>query len=489
MWARILVLAGALGMLGYRFIDVDLAPFARDEPQFLTAAREQLRTGHWLSANPLYGNLGLRYGPAAFWFYGLVQGLAGDDPRIAILAMGLTVTLAQLAFAFALTRLFDEGAVFFAALVAWMASSPYLFLWSRLAWDLTSMAAVFAAVALLCTHRELRPGRAIAIGVALGVGLATHPMVAPLAIATVIAVVGEMRSRGRRGAAAAAATVAAMIAVCTPYLLFLLKTPIVGRTPRQAFSVSGVASLLLEAPRITSTWRLAYYFDGAWSDFRAWLGAASLLLDALSVVSLLACVAAAVAGVGMALTSSEPRQRRMARIAVLAWVGTVVLLALLGVARHPHYFFAAAWVPVFGVASCLAGLRRTHPRAGAAALTLLGVIAVAQFAVIVRWMGYIQDRGGTRSPSYGTPLGLQREAMRAACATPETLVVIRNETEMFRFPFEYLATTEPACRGKTVVVCTPTPRPFTRPCPPPGTVGRLVRLGYARDPGGALRLD
>ncbi|HEV7502276.1 MAG TPA: hypothetical protein VGQ33_19810, partial [Vicinamibacteria bacterium] len=61
----------ALGMLAYRFAHVGLAPFARDEPQFLFAAGEQLRTGRWLSANPLYGNLGLRYGPAAFWFYGL----------------------------------------------------------------------------------------------------------------------------------------------------------------------------------------------------------------------------------------------------------------------------------------------------------------------------------------------------------------------------------------------------------------------------------
>lgn len=62
-----LMVAAAVAMLGYRFLHLDLAPFARDEPQFLAAAREQLRTGHWVSANPLYGNLGLRYGPTAFW--------------------------------------------------------------------------------------------------------------------------------------------------------------------------------------------------------------------------------------------------------------------------------------------------------------------------------------------------------------------------------------------------------------------------------------
>src|SRR3954464_11736728 len=124
----------ALSMLACRFAHLELAAFARDEPQFLAAARDQLRTGHWLSANPLYGNLGLRYGPAALWFYGAIQALFGDAPRTGIVATGLAVTLSQLAFAAALTRLFDGDAAFFAALVALLASSPYEFLWSRLAW-------------------------------------------------------------------------------------------------------------------------------------------------------------------------------------------------------------------------------------------------------------------------------------------------------------------------------------------------------------------
>ena len=82
-------------MLGYRLVHIDNAAFARDEPQFLTAAREQLRTGHWLSASPLYGNMGLRYGPAAFWFSGAVHFLFGDDSRVASVAVGLLVTVAR----------------------------------------------------------------------------------------------------------------------------------------------------------------------------------------------------------------------------------------------------------------------------------------------------------------------------------------------------------------------------------------------------------
>src|SRR5260221_3429779 len=94
---RIVLVLTALGMLSYRFWHVDLAPFARDEPQFLRAAAEQLHTGRWLSANPLYGNLGLRYGPAAFWFYGVVQAVAGRDTPAAILATRRNPCLCHLA--------------------------------------------------------------------------------------------------------------------------------------------------------------------------------------------------------------------------------------------------------------------------------------------------------------------------------------------------------------------------------------------------------
>src|SRR5688572_25644563 len=47
------LVAAALALFAYRFANVDLASFTRDEPQFLAAAREQPRSGQWLQANPL----------------------------------------------------------------------------------------------------------------------------------------------------------------------------------------------------------------------------------------------------------------------------------------------------------------------------------------------------------------------------------------------------------------------------------------------------
>ena len=176
-------------------------------------------------------------------------------------------------------------------------------------------------------------------------------------------------------------------------------------------------------------------------------------------------------------------------MALGAWIGNVFLLAAVGLERHPHYHFASAWVPVFGVASAIAWLRRHQPRAAAAALAVLAVIAVAQFVVIVEWMGFIRVSGGTRSPGYGTPIGIQMQAMGKVCAAPEPAIVLKNETEMFPFPFEYHAATLPECRGKTVLVCADEPRPFTKPCPQPAADSGVRRLRYAEVTGGRLKIE
>ncbi|MET0555168.1 MAG: hypothetical protein ABW221_19150 [Vicinamibacteria bacterium] len=482
-----LLLAAALACFAYRMVDLDSASFTRDEPQFLTAAREQPRTGHWLQANPLFGNLGRRYGPVAFWFYGAVTALLGDDPRRAILAMGALLTLSQVALAWAVTRALRESAAFCAVLAAWIASSPYLFFWSRMAWDLTSLAGGCAAVALIARPGALGPGRAALAGVALGVGVGTHPMIAPLALAAVFVIAWELRAAPRRLAATLGAMAAAGVAVLLPYLSYLTRARVFARAPFREHRAPGIAALALDAPMIATSWRVDRYFDGSWDAFLAWSGTG--LLASTSGALAIAVAAAAVAGLACALRSPAEGERRLARVGVLVWPGVVAMLAVLGLDGHVHYQFAAVWVPFFGVAALVAALRRRDPRWGRAALGLVAAVALAQCAMVVQWTRFVRLHQGTRGATYGSPVGAQIAAVRAVCAAPEARIALRNETAQFRYPFEYLALTDSACAGKTVVVCAETPGPFARPCPPdePGT--RVRRLRYARETGGALRVD
>ena len=487
---RAAVLLAALSLLSYRFWHLDLASFARDEPQFLRAAGEQLRTGHWLSANPLSGNLGLRYGPAAFWFYGVVQAVGGTDPRVAIVAMGLAVTLAQLALAFAVWRVLGGGAALLAVLIAWVASSPYEFQWSRLAWDLTSNAAVFAAAALLCTYRDLGVGRALALGLAVGLGLATHPMLVPFALAAFAVIAAELWPRGRAALAPALALLGSALLVNLPYLLFLMRAPVVRRAARLPLSWDDLGWLLLQAPRIWTTWGLPYYFEGGWPAFVKWVGPAGRFLEPASEAAVVLCFAATIAGIAAALVSDDVRVRRMGRVALVAWVGNVLLLAAVHLEVHPHYSFSSAWVPVFGVASLIAWLQSRHRRAAVGALAVVGLVALAQFAVLVRWVGFTGATGGLRSAAAGVPIGLQLAAMREVCAAPESSIVLKEEIEMFPFAFEYHAATLPACRGKKIVVCGEAgPRLIMKPCPPPAEGTAVRHLRYAEGTGGWLAVD
>lgn len=482
-----LLVAAALGFFAFRFVDVDSASFTRDEPQFLGAAREQPGTGHWLQANPLFGNLGRRYGPVAFWFYGAVAAAFGDDPRVAIRAMGGVLTAAQVALAWGVTRALRERAAFFAVLAAWLASSPYLFFWSRLAWDLTSLAGACAAVALLALPGALRPGRAALAGLALGVGVGTHPMIVPLVLAAGIAVAWELRATPRRLLVTLGAMSAGCLAVLLPYLLHLARARVLSRAPFRDYSPPGVAALALEAPMIATAWHLERYFDGSWAAFLGWSGTG--VLASVSGALAVALAAAAVVGLACALRSPADGERRLARIGLLVWPGVVAMLAVLGLEGHAHYQFAAAWVPFFGVAALAAALRRRHRRLGAAALGLLGAVALAQFALIVQWTRFVRLHEGTRGPTYGTSVAAQIAAMRDACAVSEPRIVVRNQTVQYRYPFEYLARTEPACAGRTVVVCAAEPGPLARPCPPDEAGTRVRWLRYAHATGGALRVD
>src|SRR5262249_36186269 len=151
----------------------------QDEPFFLQAAREQLYTGHWAKTSPIYGSQSFRYGPSVLWFYGVVQWLFGPQPQVAIAAMCAAMGLAHIALAAGLARLFGGGVLLFAVLLAFIGSSPFQFIWSRLAWDQLVNVAAGWAVFWLCAREKLRPRALLPLGLVFGFAISSHPMVLP----------------------------------------------------------------------------------------------------------------------------------------------------------------------------------------------------------------------------------------------------------------------------------------------------------------------
>lgn len=488
--ASVLLVALAVALMAWRFTRLDLAAFINDEPRFLEGGHDQVRTGRWLSASPLTGTQGVRYGPTVFWFYGLV-GLLGDEhPRTATAAMCAVVTLAQVALVWALARVFGGGLPAFAALLAFVASSPYQFFWSRLAWDQTVDAMSAAVVAVLAL--SARPGwkTGLAVGALTGLAVSSHLMVLPFVAALTLVLAAEAwaPAEGRsRALAFAAVTAAAMLAVNLPYLHFLAGAP---PTPMHAVTldVRTLAAYALEPARVATTWGIEYFFDDDWGDFLAWLGAGGSLLPAGPAVAV-GLAAVTLLGLVAALRSPDPRARRLGRLGLLTWLIAPLVLATRTLLRHPHYQFGTWWLVPVGLAAALAWLRARDPRAGRAGAAALWLLAGLQCAFIGAWGGYVDERVGTRGLHYGTPLREQQVVMEALCRQPGTRLTLRNDTALFRRPLVYWSRVLPECRGKQVLVCGGGARAGFLACPEPGAEDVRARLVYARDKGGALRLE
>lgn len=488
--ASLLLAAAALALMAWRFTRLDLAAFINDEARILEGGSDQLRTGRWLSAVPYPGTQGVRYGPAAFWFYGIVSWIWSDHPRTAILAMCAVISLAQIALAAALARAFGGGPWLFATLLAFLASSPYQFFWSRLAWDQTVDWTSGAIVAVLALHAQPRWPTGLAVGGLLGLAISSHLMVLPFAAALALTLAVEVWAppEGRRrwiGFLAGAGAGAVLVSL--PYLRFLASAPL-AEMHAVPLDLGTLAAFVFEPARVATTWGIEYFFDDDWQDFQRWAGGYGALWRGGFAAAALVAVAT-LFGLIAAVRSADARERRLGRLGMLTWMLAPPVLATRTLARHPHYQWMTWWLVLVGLAATLAWLRRHGGGRARVGVLAVWLLAALQCGFVATWLRYIDERVGTRGIHYGTPVGDQETTMQAVCRQPEERLVLRNETAIFRRPLAYWSRVLPECRGKEVVVCGAGARAGFLACPEPDPGGRSLRLVYAREAGGALRLE
>ncbi len=472
--------AVALLLLSYRFCNLDLVTLINDEPHLLAAAEQEAHGGAWVSASPISGTQGVHYGPVPTWFYGVVHLLFGASPLVSIVAMGLVVTLGQLIFLAMLTRFLRGGTAMFGALAALVASSPFAFAWSRTAWDNTILIGTFACGSLLLAEDELTPKRCLIAGTLFGLAIGSHLMVLPALIAMFAMTLWIRRRAFLATVRACTITAAPAILINVPYVIYLYKLPHPPPAPHVAtasmhsFDISDAAATVtttfLQPARILSLDGIAYFFDDAWADFRNWLGNWSFVLDDASFAFVIALMA--LAGIFVsAFRAPSARTRRLASLASVAWVGHALFLAVDGLAPHPHYQHPVWWTIPTGIALLILWLRARSPHAARAIIGISWVFAIAQFSFLPMWMGYVRSHGGTRGIHYTTPLSEERAWMRGACSAGSN-IQIENRTVLFAPALDYIASTEDACKGKSVVVC-------GGACRSTDPDARIVHLRYA----------
>lgn len=470
-------LALGLGLFAARLVRLDLSPFILDEPQFLAAARSQLEGAGPAMASPITGSTRIHYGPSVLWFYGAVQWLVGPSAPRAIAAMCALVTVAHVAFCACVAAAFSRGraqrfVVLFGVISLLVASSPYQHFWSRLAWDQLTNVVAFGSVALLA-GASLSPWRCAGLGLLLGYGLSSHPMIAPLVAIVFAAIVVEHWRAWRRAFGSAVTFLVPAVAVNVPWLMALSREGLAGAAPgAERF---GLVQRALETLRPATAWKIDYFFDESFRDFLTFATAPvqSIGLAGLWLLGL-ATAGGLLLGAG---GRTPPRGRRLVRVAAASAVAFPLFFWWRRVGLEPHYQFVTGFVACVGSAALLAS-DVLRPGARVFGVGVLVALGVAQSAIVIDWRRYVAERGGTRGIHQASPIGAQVAVIDASCRSARSADVwIENRTRLFPAALLYHAAVVPACAGKRVRVC------GGDQCPP---TGERVVLEYARAVGGAL---
>ncbi|MEO7111201.1 MAG: hypothetical protein ABI183_12250 [Polyangiaceae bacterium] len=476
-----LLVALALAMFAYRFANRDLLPFINDHGYLLSAAQNEIKHGKWAMQSPIVGTQGLRYGPTPSWFYRVVQMLFGADPQASILAITALLSISQLTFAASLTRALRENKTFFALVAAFIASSPYQFIWSRGAWDNTLVEiSVSFMVAILIGRAPNRSWRPLALGALLGVAVGAHLMVLSFVPVLIGFLATDFSASTKRRISAITIVVAVAALINVPYALALFRTHAHASSPGESASLGRVFSELLQPARISGLHGMQYFFDDAWSDFQDWAGDVGQLFDLFTFPLIIAVLS--FAGLLNGLSATSRSARRIAFLALGTAVAHAWFLGFGGLSLHPHYQYPAWWVTVAGLVLFAAWLRASAPRLWNPFVVAFALLSATQFAFIVTMNAYLRDRVGTNGEHYSAPLAEQQRVLRNFCETiPRQSRLVNATNTVFSSTLRYIIDTDPACAASKISIC-------DDPCDESDRFDHATRLEFARDEGGALVL-
>lgn len=475
-WPVVLA-ATSIGLIG-RLWNLGAALFISDEPLFLSAARDELISGRWVGASPLAGTHGVHYGPTVIWFYSCLQWAFGYSPIVALVAMCALTTVTQALLARAATRVFGGGTPTFLLTFGLLLSSPYLYYWSRLAWDQSVLISVAAAVTILCQPATLRPRHALAVGLLLGLAISSHLMVVPFALCVLGVLTWELRADAARLTRIVGGLVLPALVVNIPYL-WHIATQQQSRVPAAPSPGSFLANLA-ETPTVVTTFRFEMLIEPLWTQFVQQLGFLEPLLRVRPILLVVISVAA-VFGLVISWSSDDPRQRRVARLGLTTWIASAGLFALQGLNQEPHYQFATWWAVPVGLASAL---RLAHSRPPLFRTVIAGgsIVIALQLSFVVAWHQFQGGDSGTNGLHPPTSLAEQIDVAHAICLTPQRWITVRNETSVFSESVGYLVVTTEGCDDKRVEFCNPPNCPRDQP-------GRTqLRLLYENDQGPGLKV-
>jgi hypothetical protein len=448
------VLAAAVfcALLIWRFVHLPNAPFLNDEPRLLVEVEKSFANHTWPKMGPV-GSQPIPYGPIPHWFFQIARSLSASPFFFhqihGLVFLGSTV----LAFLLALYLYGISSALFVGLLLV---SSPYLFIYSQMPWEVLLLipGSVLVAFSLVAYESATKPLQWIQAGLIAGLGLGiclgTHLMASSLMIAFVL-LMGFDIYRWQNWRRAGFFLLPALLIFClllSPYALGILeflnhhhlsaqrdKNPLWGNGRQLWWSI-------LKTPMHLSPWQMKGFFEPEEGLFFAFLPKwleRFFYFDLFGWLGKFFFWAAWVA-----IARSLWRRENVSSLVLLGWLlvpAHIFLLQLLNLATYPHYFLPLWWVPFLFL-----GRFWEHRWIG----KLLLALVIGNLVYLFSLAAFVQERAGTRGDYYGTTYQEQENFFQAVCAREGSLIrldlsQVRIQTHVANYFFLKLA----ACRGKS----------------------------------------
>jgi hypothetical protein len=466
-------------LFSFRWSTLGRSPFLNDEPRLQTVVDASVAQGEWPVVGP-QGSQPIPYGPIPHWFYQTVR-LWSDSYAAPHQAHAAVFLLAHLVAAFAV--FFTFGLLPAALFLCLSAASPWLFVYSRMAWEVLLLvpgsAMIAAAWAILqrFPHFTAAVAGGVLCGLGLGISLGTHLMASSLAAA--VALVWGMewwRSPVQRKRLALFAALSSVIclAILWPYLVALWSGAYMGQESKYQpwGDFRHFWWNLVKTPMHLSVWQMKYFLVPQEKDFFAFLGNG---LHKFFYGDAFGWVAKLAVWMVMARWAWNWLGRSGALwLTSLGAVGACVhllLLQYLNMPTYPHYYLPFWWAPFLAVAL----LGRNVLGA-----VFLGALVTVNLLYLERQESYLLERQGTRGDYYGTFLEEQRRFVADLCESLPAGEEARIDLSQVRFRhynITYFANHLEECRARALI---PSEAPIT---------GNRMVIRYADQPAGSAGLN
>lgn len=446
-----------------RFLDLDSAPFINDEPRDQLILDWHIRT-HTFPVLGLRGTHGVCYGPTALWLYYPIRLVTNHINALVAYFAALSVVGFSIIIA---TTWKSAGKEIAAWMAAFIASSPYLFFYSRLPWDVTFLLLLVSLMCFFVVRLDCRHTYAdwALMGLLSGLIVDLHLMALPILAAGGLTLAPTLLKRLKGSKESQIATIKGLVigtvilcVVVAPYFSAVWQDLASGH--HFDLTMPNFGSGFTYTPRFLSWSGMSYFLEGTKEAHelvfsgllsRAYSWDPSILLKIAGWMLL--------ATTGWKLAK---RQGQVPAIQRMAFFSFALLMIYYGGIdldmNHPHYFLPIWWVMFFFAALAIIEskgiLHGVMTAAGAMTIAMNIVFVLAAHAWIV-------EKHGTRGAHYSTVHSELEKIVNEICddvtkrhgkghAAIPVLLETHNVIGIRPFPIEYYFRHEPNCVGRVI---------------------------------------